>query len=207
MATQQTQKRTSTCIQRPRECKVCMDAGKSVDEYTSHWVKDREGNVICPTLLNQKCLVCGKCGHTTSYCKTKVETTREKYDDARVVSAVGARVFTKHEKHENLDKKKSRPASSNKYALLGLMEQEEQARANAFPQLERQPEITRPATTTATATATATTITTAAHINPAIVSWATRLASPPSPAIQILQRKPTRPKAVHVSVSWGDQCE
>ena len=52
-------------------CNVCRDAGKSESEYTSHFVKDQpgpNGKVICPTLLNQDCRICGKSGHTSSYC-------------------------------------------------------------------------------------------------------------------------------------------
>lgn len=52
-------------------CVVCRDAGKSEQEYTSHFVKDQpgpNGKVVCPTLLNQACRICGKTGHTSSYC-------------------------------------------------------------------------------------------------------------------------------------------
>ena len=47
-------------------CKVCFDAGKP--DYTSHYVKTYDAKVICPTLLNQSCLNCGRLGHTISYC-------------------------------------------------------------------------------------------------------------------------------------------
>jgi hypothetical protein len=52
-------------------CKVCYDAGLSTQEFTSHFVKDQpgpNGRVVCPTLLAQKCLICGVPGHTSSYC-------------------------------------------------------------------------------------------------------------------------------------------
>ena len=52
-------------------CKVCYDAGLPAGEYTSHFVKDQpgpNGRVVCPTLLAQKCLICGVPGHTSSYC-------------------------------------------------------------------------------------------------------------------------------------------
>jgi hypothetical protein len=52
-------------------CKVCRDAGRPESEYTSHFVKDQpgpQGKVICPTLLNQACRICGNTGHTSSYC-------------------------------------------------------------------------------------------------------------------------------------------
>jgi hypothetical protein len=52
-------------------CKVCYDAGLPGEEFTSHFVKDQpgpNGRVVCPTLLAQKCLICGVPGHTSSYC-------------------------------------------------------------------------------------------------------------------------------------------
>ena len=52
-------------------CKVCYDAGLSTEEFTSHFVKDQpgpNGRVVCPTLIAQKCLMCGVPGHTSSYC-------------------------------------------------------------------------------------------------------------------------------------------
>jgi len=55
-------------------CKVCYDANKSIEEYTSHFVKDKpgqDGTIICPLLLSQKCLFCNEYGHTIKYCTLK----------------------------------------------------------------------------------------------------------------------------------------
>ena len=52
-------------------CKVCFDAGKQEQEYTSHCVKT-DGVVTCTTLLSQSCRNCGQPGHTRGYCKTIV---------------------------------------------------------------------------------------------------------------------------------------
>lgn len=49
-------------------CKVCHDAGKPENEYTSHWVKDLSGKTTCPTLLNLECRYCFKPGHTVKFC-------------------------------------------------------------------------------------------------------------------------------------------
>ena len=50
-------------------CKVCHDAGKTVAEYSTHYVREsRGGAVVCPTILNQKCNYCKKHGHTPSHC-------------------------------------------------------------------------------------------------------------------------------------------
>ena len=51
-------------------CKVCKDAGKTETEYTSHYVKDKSGKTICPTLLNQACKYCRQKGHTVKFCQT-----------------------------------------------------------------------------------------------------------------------------------------
>jgi hypothetical protein len=50
---------------------VCYDAGLPAEKYTSHYVKDQpgpNGKVVCPTLISQKCLICGVPGHTSRYC-------------------------------------------------------------------------------------------------------------------------------------------
>ena len=63
-------------------CKVCHDAGCSRTEYTSHYVKDQpgpDGKVVCPTLLNQSCRICGKTGHTSSYCSQYRARRQERY--------------------------------------------------------------------------------------------------------------------------------
>ena len=59
-------------------CKVCLDAGKPEDVYTSHWVKDLSGKTICPTLLNTECRFCYKLGHTTKFCKEIERMNKEK---------------------------------------------------------------------------------------------------------------------------------
>lgn len=49
-------------------CKVCHDAGKPEKEYTNHWLKDKNGKTVCPTLLNTECRFCHKLGHTAKFC-------------------------------------------------------------------------------------------------------------------------------------------
>jgi hypothetical protein len=66
-----TTKRNTTSATATPFCKVCCDAGLPADKYKSHYVKDQpgpNGKVVCPTLLSQKCLICGVPGHTTRYC-------------------------------------------------------------------------------------------------------------------------------------------
>ena len=52
-------------------CPCCKSAGKSKQEYTSHYVKDQPGPngiVVCPTLLSQECRYCHEKGHTPKFC-------------------------------------------------------------------------------------------------------------------------------------------
>ena len=63
-------------------CKVCVDAGKTEKEYSSHYVKDLNGNVTCPTLLSQECRFCKKKGHTTSHCAT-LKKQKESEENSR----------------------------------------------------------------------------------------------------------------------------
>jgi len=194
--TQNTQqsKTNSAYVQRPRECKVCIDAGKTPEECASHYVKDLSGNVTCPTLLNQKCLLCGVCGHTASYCKAMKTTTTKK-------SQSQPQTQTPTQQSQSKSKAMERPTCSNKYAILGMLEiQAEQVKeqlAAAFPPLEPKPQYLRPSTAGIQSTSASTTS--------AISTWANRLKSPPSPVSQQPEqqrRKPTKPVAI--AVSWAD---
>lgn len=52
-------------------CKVCFDARKNKDIYTSHYVRENRNKyskVVCPTLIAQTCNYCHKNGHSVSYC-------------------------------------------------------------------------------------------------------------------------------------------
>ena len=49
-------------------CKVCFDAGKPEEVFTSHSVKNEFGMVTCVTLLTHHCELCGCIGHTRKYC-------------------------------------------------------------------------------------------------------------------------------------------
>lgn len=82
-------------------CKVCRDAGRPESVYTSHYVKDRSGNVICPTLLNQECRYCFKKGHTVKFCQAVKKANN-------TTSVTTARVPAK----------KTTPAPANKFDAL-----------------------------------------------------------------------------------------
>lgn len=67
-------------------CKVCYDAGLPVADYTAHFVKSNpgpDGQVVCPTLLNQKCRICHNPGHTSTYCSQYRPRRDDRRDDRR----------------------------------------------------------------------------------------------------------------------------
>ena len=66
-------------------CKVCKDAGKPESEYSSHWVKNKEGKVICPYIKGLNCNYCMNygnasqaTGHTPKYCQFLKKNTEKK---------------------------------------------------------------------------------------------------------------------------------
>lgn len=69
-------------------CKVCCDAGRSERDYTSHFVKDREGNTTCPTLLSQECRYCFQAGHTVKFCAVLKKREQEKEQYAKECARV-----------------------------------------------------------------------------------------------------------------------
>ena len=50
-------------------CKFCKDSGKNETIYTSHNVKDKNGNTCCPILMTTLCNNCRVFGHTVKFCK------------------------------------------------------------------------------------------------------------------------------------------
>jgi hypothetical protein len=103
-------------------CKVCVDAGKTEKEYSSHYVKDLNGNVTCPTLLSQECRFCHKKGHTTSHCST-LKKQKEVEENSR--------------KHPISPPKKkiSSPKKSNVFAYLEMNSDESDDEVEEFPEL------------------------------------------------------------------------
>jgi hypothetical protein len=72
MSRQYSNKKSSS-VEQKKFCKVCLDAGKSEKEYTSHYVRaspEPGSKVVCPTLLAAECGYCREIGHTPSCCST-----------------------------------------------------------------------------------------------------------------------------------------
>ena len=87
MSRNQSNRRPSPAFKKPF-CKVCCDAGKSEKEYTSHFVKDRDGKTTCPTLLNQECRYCFQAGHTVKFCEVLKKREQEKEQYAKECARV-----------------------------------------------------------------------------------------------------------------------
>ena len=52
-------------------CVVCKNAGKSEREYSSHFVKNIDGIVVCPIIKATTCTYCSKKGHISKYCNKR----------------------------------------------------------------------------------------------------------------------------------------
>ena len=69
-------------------CPICKSSGKSVEEYTSHFVResrDPDSRVVCPVLLASECRYCGKKGHMKSHCHL-LKRRNEKRNSDRTIS-------------------------------------------------------------------------------------------------------------------------
>jgi hypothetical protein len=71
-------------------CKICKDTGKSISEYTSHYVRespDPKSKVVCPTLLAAVCRYCKNGGHTVKHCpKIQAKNRQEHKKDDHIIS-------------------------------------------------------------------------------------------------------------------------
>ena len=103
-------------------CKVCVDAGKSEKESSSHYVKDLNGNVLCPTLLSQECRFCHRKGHTTSHCST-LKKQKESEENSRKPPVSPPK------------KKISAPKKSNVFAYLEMNSDDSDNEVEEFPEL------------------------------------------------------------------------
>ena len=71
-------------------CKICKDTGKSLDEYTSHYVRetpDPNSKVVCPTLIAAVCRYCKNGGHTVKHCpKIQAKNRQEHKKNDHIIS-------------------------------------------------------------------------------------------------------------------------
>jgi len=94
--------------------------------YTSHWVKDKQGKVCCPTLLSQQCRYCNNHGHTIKFCKIAVE------DNNR--SKLVLKVVTKAPAVKLANKPQTSLMSNNRWSALAEAAPA-QALAEEYPSL------------------------------------------------------------------------
>jgi FtsZ-interacting cell division protein ZipA len=89
------------------KCPICIAAG--VTHVRPHRIRDDRNKVTCPTLLKQKCMHCGKKGHTPKYCSElkKEEKDKKRRDYEK----------TKHEKPTKPTEMKNR-SSTNVFEAL-----------------------------------------------------------------------------------------
>lgn len=77
-------------------CRVCMNAGKTEQEYRSHYTKNDKGIVLCPTILNATCTYCKTQGHFKKECPSlkakeqlktlKIIIPRNHYDEEELIT-------------------------------------------------------------------------------------------------------------------------
>jgi len=102
---------------------VCQDAGKPESVYLTHYVKDLNGNVTCPTLLTQECRYCHKNGHTTSHCSA-LKKQKEQEENMRKPPLSPQK------------KEASAPKKANVFAYLEMNSDDESDKEQEqFPQL------------------------------------------------------------------------
>jgi hypothetical protein len=133
MAPHKSDSRTSRAPSTPF-CKVCKDAGKSKEEYTSHYILSKpgpDGVVVCPHLLSLECRYCHAMGHTPKYCP-KANANNERREKMRgttsEVWARGTQAYVEYEqrhlaklKRSSLETPQPKPKkSTNKFAALDL---------------------------------------------------------------------------------------
>ena len=117
-------------------CKVCRDAGRPEEEYTSHFVKDQpgpQGKVICPTLLNQHCRICDKPGHTSSYC-SQYRSYRDREQPRREERYIEREQPRREERREERYLEREQPRREERYI------EREQPRRDSYDRLREDTE-------------------------------------------------------------------
>ena len=99
-------------------CKVCYDAGLPVANYTDHFVKDQpgpDGKVVCSTLLNQACRICGKSGHTSSYCSQYRRREEPRREEPRREERYIEREPRREERYIEREPRREEPRREERY--------------------------------------------------------------------------------------------
>lgn len=157
-------------------CKVCHDAGKSEQEYTSHYVRSTpspSGKVICPTLLAIECRNCCQIGHTIKFCPSVSRHAKM------------AREMAYRTASEQLPQQKAKAKSVNIFAALNSDdedEKDEKDEKNKKNETQFPPLLSRSKTNVGYAAATASISTKKAETNNICQEGWLQLATTPFPA-------------------------
>jgi hypothetical protein len=82
---------TSTAVAKKPFCGACQKAGKTEQEYTSHWTRSnpgKDGTVTCPFILNSVCGYCRNSGHWKKFCPVLEQKEKDKKKSQYQKSAV-----------------------------------------------------------------------------------------------------------------------
>jgi len=100
-------------ISNKKYCKFCFESGKSEEEYSSHFVREKKENkkiVVCPTLLNIECNYCHIKGHTIKYCnilkekEKKITQVEQKISSSKNINILGIESEDEEDKLDNVYK-------------------------------------------------------------------------------------------------------
>ena len=119
-------------------CKVCHDAKKHIEVYTSHWVRDTPGGkIVCPTLLKITCNYCKEDGHMPSQCSklagkydrnhSKNSLKQQAPAKAQQAPAKAQQAPAKSAPAQQAQQAKSAPAPKNHFNALSVLIEHEEA--------------------------------------------------------------------------------
>lgn len=118
-------------------CRFCFD--NNINGPHDHYIretKDSNSRIVCPLLLNTKCLNCNKKGHTTKYCVVKIpfKTKFTEIDDE------GFTVINNFKSKKKEDNSFVVKESKNVFSMLCEESEEENEDPKEFPFFEKRPE-------------------------------------------------------------------
>ena len=84
-------------IKQTKFCKFCKDSGKNESIYTSHNVKDKNGNTCCPILMTTLCNNCRVFGHTVKFCKAITPINKNNKNTLQKTTQINIEIKKKNE--------------------------------------------------------------------------------------------------------------
>ncbi len=105
-------------------CRFCKDAGKS---SINHYLKNKDGQVICPTLLATVCSYCKQNAHTIKYCPAliakesslaKKKEKREREERKNIIANTNNNIINNTNTNNNTNNNPVNKLIANKFSLL-----------------------------------------------------------------------------------------